>query len=232
MTAAIPVITIDGPSGTGKGTLAAAVAERLGYHLLDSGALYRAVALVALETGADLDDPALLEGIARGLDIRFARAPGPPGPPLTLLAGRDVTATLRGEACGEAASKVAAVPAVRRALLARQHAFRAPPGLVADGRDMGTVVFPDAGLKVYLTASAEARAARRHKQLKEQGSDVSLAGLAAAIAERDRRDSTRAVAPLRPAGDAVTIDSTGLDARGVFERTMQLVEAYRARVTT
>ncbi len=227
MTSAIPVITIDGPSGTGKGTLAAAVAERLGYQLLDSGALYRAVALAALDTGVALEDAPALARLATGLDIRFARAPGPPGPPLTLLDGADVTTRLRGEACGEAASRVAAVPEVRAALLARQHAFCLPPGLVADGRDMGTVVFPQAGLKVYLTASVDARALRRHKQLREQGSDVTLADLVATIAERDRRDSTRKVAPLRPAADAVTIDSTGLDARGVLERTMQLVEAHR-----
>jgi len=232
MTAAIPVITIDGPSGTGKGTLAAAVAERLGYQLLDSGALYRAVALAALDTGVALDDALALARLATGLDIRFARAPGPQGPPLTLLDGADVTARLRGEACGEAASRVAAVPEVRAALLARQHAFRRLPGLVADGRDMGTVVFPQAELKVYLTASVDARALRRHKQLREQGSDVTLADLVATIAERDRRDSTRKVAPLRPAADAVTIDSTGLDARGVLERTMQLVEAHRDQASS
>jgi len=232
MTPPIPVITIDGPSGTGKGTLAAAVAERLGYHLLDSGALYRGVALSALMAGVDLDDPIVLGRLAADLDIRFARAPGPPGPPLTLIDGADVTGRLRGEACGEVASRVAAVPAVRSALLARQHAFRVSPGLVADGRDMGTVVFPEAGLKVYLTASVDARALRRHKQLNEQGASVNLARLAETIAERDRRDSTRAVAPLRPAADAVTIDSTGLDARGVLEQMMQLVEAHRAQALT
>jgi CMP/dCMP kinase len=230
MSEAVPVITIDGPSGTGKGTLAAAVAERLGWQLLDSGALYRGVALAALDAGADLDDPAALASLAEALDIRFERPPGPPGPPRALLAGVDVTERLRGEACGEAASRVAAVPAVRTALLARQQAFRRGPGLVADGRDMGTVVFPDADLKVFLTASAEARAQRRHKQLNDQGSGVTLARLAEAIAERDRRDTSRSLAPLRAADDAVTIDSTGLDAQGVLERVMQLVEALQARV--
>lgn len=226
MNPASPVITIDGPSGTGKGTLSAAVAERLGWALLDSGALYRGVALAALDAGCSLDDAGALARLAQDLDMRFQRAPGPPAPPLAWLGGIEVTQRLRSEACGEAASRVAAVPEVRHALLERQHRYRQWPGLVADGRDMGTVVFPSAELKFYLTASAEARAERRYKQLKHQGGGVTLARLAEAIAERDARDTTRAVAPLIAASDAVVIDSTGVDAATVLERVMHIVEQH------
>src|SRR5690606_15065777 len=177
----VPIVTIDGPSGAGKGTIARAVARRLGWHLLDSGALYRVVALAALRAGVPLDDEASVARLAETLDVRFADEDGRER---VVLGGEEVTAELRTERCGEAASKVAALPAVRRALLARQRGFIAPPGLVADGRDMGTGVFPEAALKVFLTASAEERAARRHKQLIDKGIDVSLRDLSREIAQR------------------------------------------------
>ena len=193
--APIFVVTIDGPGGSGKGTVGRRVASRLGWNLLDSGALYRLVALAGIDAGLDSDDEAGHTRLARELDVQFTSDRD--GEEAVLLAGRDITARLRTEATGMAASRVAAMPAVRTALLGRQRAFARPPGLVADGRDMGTIVFPDAGLKIYLTASAEERARRRHKQLKEKGLDVSLAALSQEIRERDHRDSSRAVAPLR-----------------------------------
>jgi len=197
------------------------VADRLGWHLLDSGALYRLVALAALDARLPQDDE---PGHARlALDLNVTFSTGPAGAEVVLLAGRDVTTRLRTEAAGMAASRVAAMPSVRMELLDRQRAFARPPGLVADGRDMGTVVFPDAGLKIYLTASAEERARRRHKQLKEKGLDVSLAALSQEIRERDQRDSARAVAPLRPAEDAVVIDSTGIPIEGVVDAVLALV---------
>ncbi|HEX7080242.1 MAG TPA: (d)CMP kinase [Gammaproteobacteria bacterium] len=214
----VPIVTIDGPSGAGKGTVSRAVAQRLGWHLLDSGALYRLAALAALEAGADLDDPAAVARIARGLDAAFAEEGGRER---IVLSGRDVTAELRTERCGETASKVAAMPEVREALMARQRAFAVPPGLVADGRDMGTRVFPNALLKVFLTASAEERAARRHKQLKEKGIDVSLPDLSREIAQRDQRDANRPVAPLVPAADARIIDSTHMTPEEVAQRILQ-----------
>lgn len=223
-TTGVPVITIDGPSGTGKGTLSAAVAARLGWHLLDSGALYRGVGLLAVERACDWSDVAALTTLAEALDIRFERAAGEPAPPLAYLNGVEVSERLRSEACGEAASRVAAVSEVRRALWQRQRDFRRPPGLVADGRDMGTIIFPDAGLKIFLTASAGARAERRYKQLKHLGSGVTLARLAEGIAERDARDSSRAIAPLVAAPDAVVVDSTDVDANAVLERVMHLIE--------
>jgi cytidylate kinase len=216
---AAPIVTIDGPSGSGKGTISRAVARHLGWRLLDSGALYRLVALAGLELGLHPDDRAGHVQAAGNMSVTFATD-------LTderiFLNGRDVTGEVRSEAAGQGASRVAAWPQVRQVLLQRQKAFAGPPGLVADGRDMGTVVFPRADLKIFLTASAAERAARRHKQLKDKGSDVSLAALSREIAERDLRDSTRAVAPLKPASDAHVIDSTGLSIEDVVERVLAI----------
>ena len=216
----VPVIAIDGPSGSGKGTIARRVARRLGWHLLDSGALYRLVALAGLRAGLAADD---VEGHARaaaGLDVSFGM--DDEGAELVKLSGEDVTRQLRAEATGEAASRVAAWQAVRSALLGRQRAFARPPGLVADGRDMGSIVFRDAGLKIFLTASPQERALRRYKQLKEKGLSGSLAGLSAEIAERDRRDTTRAVAPLVAVPEAVVVDSTALTIEEVVGRVIEL----------
>jgi len=204
----VPVIAIDGPSGSGKGTIARKVASALGMHLLDSGALYRLVALSAARQGKALAAEPEIARIAAALDVRFTS--GSDGEEQIWLAGDEVSRELRTEQCGALASKVAALPAVRDALLGVQHRFREPPGLVADGRDMGTTVFPDAVLKVFLTASAAERARRRHKQLKDKGVDVSLAALSRDIEERDRRDAERPVAPLRPADDARLLDSSNL----------------------
>ena len=214
-----PIVTIDGPSGSGKGTISRLVAQRLGWRLLDSGALYRLVALAGLERGLDAADVQGHATLAGQMDVSFGS--GPQGERV-MLEARDVTADLRSEIAGQGASRVAAWPLVRQALLARQKAFAKAPGLVADGRDMGTVVFPEAELKVFLTASAEERAARRYKQLKDKGSGVSLAALSREIAERDLRDSTRAVAPLKPAPDAHVIDSTGLGIAEVVDRVLAL----------
>jgi cytidylate kinase len=221
------VIAIDGPSGSGKGTVARAVAEALGWHLLDSGALYRLTALAALRAGVPLDDAEALRRVAGSLDVGFGTAPD--GGPRVLLAGEDVTRAIRGEDVASAASQVAVVPEVRAALVNLQRSFRRPPGLVADGRDMGSVIFPDAGLKIFLTASAEERARRRHKQLKDQGMDVSLAALSADISQRDQRDASRQVAPLRPAAGAVLIDSTGRTAEEVVEEVLARARASVAR---
>ncbi|NIV18110.1 MAG: 3-phosphoshikimate 1-carboxyvinyltransferase [Woeseiaceae bacterium] len=206
--AGVPVITIDGPVGSGKGTIARGVARALGWHLLDSGALYRLVALAALRRGVDLDDTDNLVALANRLDARFGSDED--GEERIWLDGQDVTAAIRNEECGAGASRVAAHQPVRDALFGLQRSFLKAPGLVADGRDMGTQVFDDAALKVFLTASAEERAKRRHKQLKDKGIDVSLAALSRDIEERDRRDSERSVAPLKPAEDARILDSTGI----------------------
>ena len=215
----VPVLAIDGPSGSGKGTVSRILAERLGWRLLDSGALYRLVALAGLGRGLGADDVAGHAALAAAMDVRFGVDAA--GGERVELAGADVTARIRQEEVGQGASRVAAWPAVRDALLERQRRFAEAPGLVADGRDMGTVVFPDAPLKIFLTATADERAARRHKQLKDKGSAVSLAALSREIAERDQRDSTRSVAPLRPAEDALILDSTGLPVAAVVERVLE-----------
>jgi cytidylate kinase len=208
-----PVIAIDGPSASGKGTVAARVAESLGFHYLESGALYRLVALAsARESIPELDEPALA-CIAAGLDVEFR-------PDRILLAGQDVADDLREEAVGNRASAVARLPGVRAALLDRQRRFRRPPGLVADGRDMGTIVFPDAILKVFLTASVQVRAERRYKQLNDKGIHANLASLSRDLAMRDERDAKRAEAPLVPASDAVQLDSSDLS----VEEVVRLVE--------
>ena len=212
----VPLVTVDGPSGSGKGTISRILARRLGWHLLDSGALYRLVALAGAQRGLAPEDEPAHAAVAGGLDAVFEADAA--GNEHVLLDGRDVTLDLRAETTGSAASRVAAMPAVRVALLDRQRAFARLPGLVADGRDMGTVVFPAAELKVYLTATAEERALRRHKQLKEKGLAANLADLSQEIRERDRRDSNRPVAPLRAAPDAVAIDSTGLTVEQVVAR--------------
>ena len=212
-----PVITIDGPSGSGKGTVAGILAKRLGWNLLDSGALYRLLAFAAGNHGVALDNEALLEKLAAHLDVQFIGATDGK-PARIILEGDDVTHAIRSETVAAGASKVAALPAVRDALLQRQRAFLEFPGLVADGRDMGTVVFPDAPLKVFLTASAEERARRRYLQLKAKGDDVSLSGLLDEIRARDERDTQRAIAPLKPAADAIQLDSTELSIEQVLER--------------
>lgn len=221
MSAITPVVTIDGPSGSGKGTIARRVAEALGYHLLDSGALYRLTAFAAAQRGVALDDEATLAEIARGLNIEFGS--NADGAEQILLDGVDVSFDIRTEKAGAGASEVAALTAVRDALLELQHAFRKAPGLVADGRDMGSHVFPDAGVKIFLTASAEERARRRHKQLKDKGIDVSLAALSRDIEDRDRRDTERSVAPLRPAEDARILDSSGQSIEAVTQTALQWI---------
>ena len=224
---AVPVIAIDGPVGSGKGTVARRVAAALGFLLLDSGALYRVLALAARARGTSLDDAGTLAHLADRLDVAFA--PGDAAEPVRiLLAGVDVTREVRAEQCGNDASRVSAWPEVRDALLARQRGFRRPPGLVADGRDMGSVVFPDAPVKVFLTAAPRARAERRHKQLMAKGIDVSVARLFRELAERDRRDRERAVAPLRPAEDAVVVDTTGLDVDFVVARVLEIARSRMA----
>lgn len=218
--AATPVIAIDGPSGSGKGTVARRVAEALGWQLLDSGALYRLVALAGAAAQLEPSDEAGHAARAAALDARFEV--GGEGTERVMLNGRDVTRELRSETTGSMASVVAAMPAVRSALLGRQRAYATPPGLVADGRDMGTVVFPAAGLKVFLTATADERALRRYKQLKEKGLAANLAGLSQEILARDQRDAARSVAPLRAAEDAVIVDSTGVPVDVVVERVLEL----------
>jgi cytidylate kinase len=227
LNSSVPVLTIDGPSGSGKGTIARRVAKALGWKLLDSGALYRLVGLAAekrAKTGAPDD---VIAEIASGLDIRFQS--GQDGEESVLLDGDDVTRAIRTEECGRLASAVAVLPAVREALQGVQLSFRKAPGLVADGRDMGTHVFPDARLKVYLTASAEERAKRRYKQLKDKGIGVSLAALSRDIEDRDRRDTERMLAPLRPADDARVLDSSKLTIDDVTRTVLDLArETYAA----
>lgn len=208
-----PVIAIDGPSASGKGTVARLVARHLGFHFLDSGALYRLVALSALDAGVDLDDELGVCDIALNLNVKFKDD-------LIELEGWDVSLAIRAERVGEAASRVAALPAVRAALLERQRGHRRPPGLVSDGRDMGSIVFPDAALKVFLTATPEERALRRYKQLMDKGLSANMAVLLKDIRERDARDSARSVAPLKKAPDAVQIDTTGMTVDAVVAEVL------------
>ena len=224
-----PVITLDGPGGSGKGTVSRIIAQQLGWHWLDSGALYRLLALAAERQGVALDDEASLAELAWHLDVRFTSAADDPATDRILLGGDEVSQALRAEACANAASKIAALPAVRAALLERQRAFRQPPGLVADGRDMGSVVFPDARLKIFLTASPQRRAERRYKQLIEKGlidkqPGDTITGLVAEIAERDARDSARTVSPLRAASDAVLLDTSTLTIEAVVQRVLALLQ--------
>ncbi len=218
----VPVITIDGPSGSGKGTVAALLAAKLGWNFLDSGALYRLLAFAARNHGVDLTNEEALKLLAAHLDVQFGASKGGNGMQI-VLEGEDVTQAIRNEQVGAGASQVAALPVVREALLQRQKAFREPPGLVADGRDMGTVVFPDAPLKIFLTASAEERARRRYLQLKGKGDDVNLASLLDEIRARDERDTGREVAPLKPADDAVHLDSTKLSIEQVLGQILSEV---------
>ena len=222
MTGAAPVICIDGPSGAGKGTLSQRLATDLGWHLLDSGALYRVVGFAGRLAAVSLEDSDAVAGIARSLDVDFRPTDGGVS---VWLSGEDVTAHLRTEEGGRDASTVAALPAVREALLLRQQELARPPGLIADGRDMGTVVFPRAPLKIFLTASAEARAERRFHQLQGMGESVSLARLLTDIQQRDARDQSRTVSPLVPAEDAIIIDSTALSADEVLQAARDLAAA-------
>lgn len=224
----VPVLTVDGPGGSGKGTVSRIVAARRGWHFLDSGALYRLLALAADSHGVRLDDEGGLAALALTLDVRFVGGDAVEEPAV-VLDGRDVSDDIRTEVCGNKASRVAALPGVREALLARQRAFRCSPGLVADGRDMGTVVFPDAQAKVFLEASPEERARRRHKQLNDKGIGASLTRLVEEIAERDARDRARAVSPLRPAKDAAVIDTTALSIDAVVARVMEVLERRLAK---
>jgi cytidylate kinase len=218
MTAPAPVIAIDGPSASGKGTVAQIVAHTLGYHYLDSGALYRLAALAATTRGVDLADEPALAALAASLDVRFDAGE-------VWLDGRRVTEEIRTEACSVASSRVAAIPGVRAALLDRQRAFRQSPGLVADGRDMGSVLFPDARLKVFLTATLEARAERRYNQLNGKGIPANIQTLLLDLRERDARDAARAVAPLKAAADARVLDTTGMTAD---EAAQEVLSWYRA----
>ncbi|MFZ1536151.1 MAG: (d)CMP kinase [Chromatiaceae bacterium] len=212
----IPIVTLDGPSGTGKGTIASLLATRLGWHCLDSGALYRVLGLAAERTGIDLEAGGALAYLAAGLQLAFREG-------RVLLDGEDVTEAIRTETVGNAASRVATHGPVRDALLAWQREAVRPPGLVADGRDMGTVVFPGAPVKIFLTASPEERGQRRFRQLREKGQEVNLPQLVRDIAERDERDSQRAVAPLRPAADALVVDTTGINIEGVLEQVLAVL---------
>ena len=218
------VIAIDGPSGSGKGTLSQLLAKKIGFHLLDSGALYRLVALAALKQDDNIQDERQVEQVAAQLDVRFDITDESTR---ILLSGEDVTSAIRNEIISMNASVVAAYPGVREALLKRQRDFRQLPGLVADGRDMGTTVFPDADIKIFLTASAEARAQRRYKQLVEKGESVDINALIKDIQERDERDSKRTVSPLKPAADAILLDSTQMTIEEVLEAMLSLVKGAK-----
>lgn len=224
----VPVITIDGPSGSGKGTICQMLARELGWHLLDSGALYRIVGLAAAKRGLSFDDGAALAVLAAHLNVAFS--PSAPGePPAVILDGEDISAQVRSETSGELASKVAVHSGVRNALKTLQRGFAKAPGLVADGRDMGTVIFTDAAVKIYLTASAEERAERRYKQLISKGESVNLAALLEDIRLRDERDMNRDIAPLKPAADAIVIDSTATAIEDVFRQVLGRVAAFVKR---
>jgi cytidylate kinase len=216
-----PVIAVDGPGGSGKGTICRAIAQELGWHLLDSGALYRLVALAAERHAIELDDVAGLAALAGNLDAEFHADAD--GQELITLGGDEVSREIRAETCGSRASRIASIPEVRDALTNRQRAYRQPPGLVADGRDMGSVIFPDARAKIFLTASAAERAGRRHKQLMEKGINANLDQLYREIAERDKRDAERAVAPLRACDDAKVIDTTGMSISEVVRVVLEYV---------
>lgn len=218
MSNTIPVITVDGPSGVGKGTISQLLAKKFGWHFLDSGALYRLTALAALRHGVALDDEAAVAAIARTLDVKFVAAEG--GDVRVMLENQDVSADIRTEQAGNNASKVAALPAVREALLQRQRDFAEAPGLIADGRDMGTTVFPQALRKFFLTASPQVRAERRYKQLKEKGLDANLSSLIEEIEQRDERDRSRSASPLRPADDAVAIDTSSKNIEQVLDEVL------------
>jgi len=220
---AVAIITIDGPSGSGKGTISRRVAAELGWQLLDSGALYRLTGLAGSRAGIAAEDEAGHARIAAAMDVRFGETPGAES--RVLLDGADVTAAIRTEAAGERASRVASYPAVRAALLDRQRGFAEPPGLVADGRDMGSVIFPAADLKVFLTATAAERAARRFRQLTAAGVRSSLEAVSGEIAARDARDSSRAASPLKAAPGAIVLDSTGLSPEAVIEQVLGLARA-------
>jgi cytidylate kinase len=217
----VPVITVDGPGGSGKGTISKAIAGELGWHFLDSGALYRLLALAATRQGIALDDRSGLSAAAEALDVSFSVD----GSDSILLEGINVSKEIRTEEVGNAASRVASLPDVRQALLGRQRDFRRLPGLVADGRDMGSVVFKDADVKIYLTASIEERAKRRYKQLIEKGLDANLQHIREEIAERDARDTGRTVAPLKPAPDAIVIDTSDLSIDATLIRVREVIQA-------
>lgn len=222
MTTRTPVITIDGPSGAGKGTISRLLAHDFGYHFLDSGALYRIVAVAALQRQMDIRQSEALAVLAAHIDVQFELG-DPLNPPRVIFEGEDVTDALKGEVIGNMASQIAASPAIREALLERQRSFRELPGLVADGRDMGTVVFPDADVKIFLTASPAERARRRYKQLQDSGLDVNLSDLLEEISARDERDQNRPISPLVPAKDAIIIDTTDIDATHTLARVKEVV---------
>lgn len=220
----VPVITLDGPSGTGKGTLCHMLANHLGWHVLDSGCLYRVLAFAARQKGIEFDDTNRMVALALSLDLSFETDPHLQS--RVLLDGQDVFDHIRSEGCGQDASRIAVVPEIRQALLARQRAFALKPGLVTDGRDMGTVVFPEAILKIYLYASPETRAERRYLQLKEKGIDVSLAQVVNELTQRDERDTARLHAPLKPAEDSVFVDTSGLTIVQAFNNVLKLTNEH------